>query len=654
MSVIDEIKSQIDAVSLISETVQLRKAGKNYTGFCPFHPNSRTPAFVVFPDSGTWRCFGQCNQGGDIFQFIMKKEGWDFSDALRHLADRAGIQLKPQTPEQKHAADVHEQNRELLESAVVFYRNNLLNTPAGLEVLDYLQSKRYLNDQTLETFGIGYAPQSWDATNQHFLQKGVKVEDLIAVGLVSERDEGGIYDRFRNRIMIPIRDYRGRMSGFGARIVDPEDVPKFLNSPQTALFDKSQTLYGLDRARRVIREMEQAVIVEGYLDVISLHQAGFENVVSPMGTALTEQQLKQVKRYTRNIILALDPDAAGDQATLRGLQIARQAMDREEEPVFDARGLLGHEARLQADIRVATLPDNLDPDEVVQRDPSEWQKIIDNAKPIIIHVMETIAAGKDLEDPKIKDEIATQVLPLIQDVPGAIQREAYRQRLARLLKVDERTLLDPRATTQRSRTPVRRMRASTPTPALPPKSTIISTHDSSYALEVHCLGILMRAPSLLYQVDRTLQENKLSRLTVDDFQHTDHQNIFRLVQRSVEQDLAEPLNFIMNSLSLELMDLADDLLVRTGNLDPQKDKVLEDLLRSVLILRRRNLQQNIEYIRILMVDAQEDGDIKAAPYLKTLQQHAAALRGINEALGKLTGDQRLFGKENNDRRYLPR
>jgi len=654
MSVIDEIKSQIDAVSLISETVQLRKAGKNYTGFCPFHPNSRTPAFVVFPDSGTWRCFGQCNQGGDIFQFIMKKEGWDFSDALRHLADRAGIQLKPQTPEQKQAADVHEQNRELLESAVVFYRNNLLNTPAGLEVLDYLHSKRYLNDQTLETFGIGYAPQSWDATNQHFLQKGVKVEDLIAVGLVSERDEGGIYDRFRNRIMIPIRDYRGRMSGFGARIVDPEDVPKFLNSPQTALFDKSQTLYGLDRARRVIREKEQAVIVEGYLDVISLHQAGFENAISPMGTALTEQQLKQVKRYTRNIILALDPDAAGDQATLRGLQIARQAMDREEEPVFDARGLLGHEARLQADIRVATLPDNLDPDEVVQRDPSEWQKIIDNAKPIIIHVMETIAAGKDLEDPKIKDEIAAQVLPLIQDVPGAIQREAYRQRLARLLKVPERTLQDPRATSQRSRTPVRRQRLSTPAPVSTPKSTIISAHDSSYALEVHCLGILMRAPSLLYQVDRTLQENKLSRLTIEDFQHTDHQTIFRLVQRSVEQDLVEPLNFIMNSLSLELMDLADDLLVRTGNLDPQKDKVLEDLLRSVLTLRRRNLQQSIEYIRILMVDAQEDGDIKAAPYLKTLQQHTAALRGINEALGKFTGDQRLFGKQNNDRRYLPR
>jgi DNA primase len=654
MSVIDEIKSQIDAVSLISETVQLRKTGKNYTGFCPFHPNSRTPAFVVFPDSGTWRCFGQCNQGGDIFQFIMKKEGWDFSEALRYLADRAGIQLKPQTPEQKQAADVHEQHRELLESAVVFYRHNLLNTPGGLEVLDYLHTKRYLNDQTLEAFGVGYAPQSWDATNQHFLQKGVKVEDLVAVGLVSERDEGGIYDRFRHRIMIPIRDYRGRMSGFGARIVDPDDVPKFLNSPQTALFDKSQTLYGFDRARQVIREKDQAVIVEGYLDVISLHQAGFANVISPMGTALTEQQLKQVKRYTRNIILALDPDAAGDQATLRGLQIARQAMDREEEPVFDARGLLGHEARLQADIRVATLPDNLDPDEVVQRDPAEWQKIIDNARPIIIHVMEALAAGKDLEDPKIKDEIAAQVLPLIQDVPGAIQREAYRQRLARLLKVHERTLLDPRATTQRSRTPVRRQRASIPNPALPPKSTIISTHDSSYALEVHCLGILMRAPSLLYQVDRTLQENKLSRLTVDDFQHTDHQNIFRLVQKSTEQALAEPLNFIMNSLSLELMDLADDLLVRTGNLDPQKDKVLEDLLRSVLILRRRNLQQSIEYIRILMVDAQENGDTKAAPYLKTLQQHTEALRGINEALGKLTGDQRLYGKQDNDRRYLPR
>ena len=218
--------------------------------------------------------------------------------------------------------------------------------------------------------------------------------------------------------MFPIRDERGRMAGFGARILNPNDVPKFLNSPQTALFDKGRLLYGLDRARKQIRSVDQVVIVEGYLDVIALHQAGFANAVSPMGTALTEHQLYLLKRFTRRIVLALDPDAAGDKATLRGLQIARQAMDHEKDPVFDARGLLGYEARLQADIRVTTLPAGMDPDEVVNRDPKEWERILENARPIVIHVMETLAAQRDLDDPKGQERDRR---------PGAAADRRYRQ-----------------------------------------------------------------------------------------------------------------------------------------------------------------------------------------------------------------------------------
>ncbi len=230
------------------------------------------------------------------------------------------------------------------------------------------------------------------------------------------------------------------MAGFGARVLDPNDIPKFINSPQTPVFDKGRLLYGLDRARKEIRTQDQAVIVEGYLDVIALHQAGFENAVSPMGTALTEHQLYLLKRHSRRIVLALDPDAAGSKATLRGLEIARQTMDHESEPVFDARGLLRQEARLQADIRVATLPDGMDPDEVVNRDPAEWQHLVESSRPVVIHVMETLAADRDLDDPKAKNEIAAQVIPLIEDVPSPIERDTYRQRLARLLRVNERAL----------------------------------------------------------------------------------------------------------------------------------------------------------------------------------------------------------------------
>ncbi len=253
MSTVDEIKSRIDIVDLVSETVQLRRSGKNYTGFCPFHENTRTPAFVVFPDSGTWRCFGQCNEGGDIFKFVMKKEGYDFTEALRYLAERAGVQLKPPTPEEQAAAEEHEALRSLLEEAVIFYRHNLLNTPAGQSALAYLREQRGLGDDTIEAFGLGYAPNAWEATVGFFTAKGARAEDLLACGLASQRDAGGLYDRFRHRVMFPIRDERGRMAGFGARVLDPQDVPKFLNSPQTVLFDKGHLLYGLDRARKTIR-----------------------------------------------------------------------------------------------------------------------------------------------------------------------------------------------------------------------------------------------------------------------------------------------------------------------------------------------------------------------------------------------------------------
>ena len=342
MSSIDEIKARIDIVDLVSETVQLRRSGKSYTGFCPFHTNTRTPAFVVFPETGTWHCFGQCNEGGDIFGFVMKREGLDFSDTLRYLAEKAGVQLKPVTPQEQQAAEEHDNLRLLLEEAGTFYHHCLLNTSAGKVPLDYLR-QRGLTDEIIEAFGLGYAPNAWDDTYRHFKSKGHSDKDLLEAGLITERKSGeskeasGFYDRFRNRIMFPIRDERGRMAGFGARILDPNNVPKFINSPQTPIFDKGHLLYGLDRARKDIRNRDQTVIVEGYLDVIALHQAGYTNTVSPMGTALTEHQLYLLKRYSRRIVLALDPDAAGDRATLRGLEISRRAMDHEQEPVFDAR-----------------------------------------------------------------------------------------------------------------------------------------------------------------------------------------------------------------------------------------------------------------------------------------------------------------------------
>jgi DNA primase len=541
-------------------------------------------------------------------------------------------------PEEQAAAEEHDHLRSLLEEGVTFFRHMLLNNPQGKSAFDYLRQKRGLTDETIEGFGLGYAPNAWDVLTQHFRTRGYSEEDLLACGLVTAGDSGSIYDRFRHRITFPIRDGRGRMAGFGGRVLNPDDTPKFLNTPQTDIFDKGHLLYGLDRARKAIRELGQAVLVEGYLDVIALHQAGFANVVSPMGTALTEYQLRQLKRMAGKIILALDADVAGAQATLRGLQLARQTLERTDEVAFDARGLLRHESRMQADIRVTLLPEGMDPDELVQRDPEEWQHIVDNARPIVIHVMETLAANRDLDDPKVKREIAREILPLIEDVPSPVERDAYQQRLARLLRVDEIALLKEQPVRPRSR-PVERRRTTInidKKKESAPVQDVAPVTQSGYLLETHCLGVLLRRPDMLYKVDRQLQISGLSRLSAEDFQHTDHQAVFRLLQESLDQDEAEPMQYVLNNFSLSMMDVADDLLARTEHLDPNDHRVLGDLLRGLIDLRLRNLRQSIEYTRFMMEEAQAQGDLMAVQHQQNMVQYNKALDNLNRARYKYT------------------
>ncbi len=648
MSSIEEIKARIDIVDLVSETVNLRRTGKNYSGFCPFHENTRTPAFVVFPDTGTWRCFGQCNEGGDIFKFVMKKEGWDFKEALEYLAERAGVELKPRTPQDEARDEEHARLRELLEEAVTFYRHHLLNTRAGERALQYLQEKRGLTLETIERFGLGYAPQGWEVTIRYFRERGYRDEELVASGMVTQRDDGRIYDRFRNRITIPIRDARGGMTGFGARILDPDDVPKFLNSPQTELFDKGRLLYGLDLARKAIRRQEEAVIVEGYLDVIAVHQAGFANVVSPMGTALTEHHLRALKRLTRRIVLALDPDAAGDKATLRGLQVARQTLERSDDPVFDARGLLRHEGRLQADIRVAALPDGLDPDEIVARDPQEWENLIRAARPVVIHVMDTLASGRNLDDPKVKAEIAEQVLPLIEDVPSPVEREAYRQRLARLLQVDERALAGGgRSRPRRRKRPSRRQparREPQPQGSLPQVVSLFSTAGARQ--EAHLLRTLLREPALLFRMDRALQGAGLGRLSADDFSLAAHQDVFRVVEAAVNQDDIEEEVYLLDHLSEELQMVVETLLEEETLPDerfasrhaPTEERTLEDALRTVVDVRRQDLMQRIGHLRFLLEEAQQSGDAgRLEESARLVLEYSQVLRRLDAALGQFAG-----------------
>lgn len=634
MSAVEEIKERISIVDLVSESgVKLRKSGKTYIGFCPFHHNTRTPAFVVWPETGTWRCFGQCNEGGDIFKFLMKKENLDFGEALRRLAVRAGVTLEPLAPEKAAEKESHESLRRLLEEAAIFYRAQLAHSPA---VMEYLTQRRGLRPETIEAFGLGYAPPGWETLLRHFRQRGYAEDDLLAAGLISLHEEGGerrLFDRFRNRIIIPIRDDQGRIAGFGARAVDPNDQPKFLNSPETPLFSKGRLLYGLDRARKAIRTADQVVIVEGYFDVIALHQAGFENVVSPMGTALTEAQLRLLKRLTRRIVLAMDADAAGQKAVLRGLEAARQAMDRQSEMVFDPRGLMHFESRLQADLRVVTLPEGQDPDELVAADPAAWPKLVEQARPVVIHVMETLAAGRDVNDPKVKSEIATQVLPLIAEVADAVERDTYRQALARLLRVDERVFLGSSAKGPSAR----RWRKTPEAPATAAEQVAVAvgTLRGHRLMEAYCLAILLQNPHLLYRLDRMLQAEELPPLAVDDLEYTDHRQLFELLRQATLQDALDYQAYIWENAPPDLHERLRELLALEIN-EPLEERLLEELARSVIHLRRRAFQENLGQLRFLQQEAQETKDERLSAYQQMAREYTRLLRTLDVAYRRLT------------------
>ncbi len=642
MSNLDLIKSKIDILDLVSEAgVKLRKTGRNHTGFCPFHENKHSPAFVVWPETGTWRCFGACNEGGDIFKFTMKREGLDFKEALQKLALRAGVELETYQPQNPEIKEINDHLRELLEEAVVYYRSHLFNNK---EILNYLHEKRGLTDSTIETFGLGYAPQGYDNALKHFTAKGYTVKDLIDSGMLSVKDPdpnhdsqqptpaSRTFDRFRNRIMIPIRDENGKMAGFGARIVDPNDIPKFLNSPETPIFTKGHILYGLDRARKPIRMADQAVIVEGYLDVIALHQAGYENVVSPMGTAITEDQLRLLKKSSRRIVLALDPDTAGQRAVLRGLDAARSAMDREGELAFDARGLLKNEARLQADLRVASMPDDMDPDEIVARDKDEWKRLIENAKPIVTHVMDALVVGKDINNPKIKNEIAAQILPLIEDLPTAMERETYRQALARMLKVNESALVSNQPQVAK----VKRPRSASQGTIRRESVSMALSVSSGQKVEEHTLAMLLRKPELLYRLDRSLQEHGLTPLAAQDFDYTDHQFLFEIVRQSVEQDKSEHRQFLLEAVPETLQALSQELMQKNDLLDSTDDKLLEELLRGIIKLRRGTTNENLNQLKYMQEEARELGDLRAASVQEMVMQHARLLHDLDKAGRKIT------------------
>lgn len=626
MSAIDDIKDRLDIVELVGETVKLKKSGRTYTGFCPFHSNTRTPSFVVWPESGTWKCFGACNTGGDAFTYLMKRDGLEFREALEVLAARTGVELprREATPE---AFEANARLREAVAAASQWFNHLLKNHPQADIARDHLV-RRGVVDAAIEKFQLGYALDDWHALQGYLTGKGYSIDELADAGLLVRRDDGNIFDRFRNRLMIPIHDWKGRPIGFGARALRDGDEPKYLNSPQTELFDKSKTLYALHFARNAIREAGKAVIVEGYMDAIGAHQAGFANVVASLGTALTEMQFKQLQKLARRFVLALDADAAGVNAMLRGLDVARESLDREMQPMFNPRGLIGFEGKLQVDIRVLTLPDGVDPDDLIRSAPQKWIESVDGAQPVVEFVIDTLSAGRNLDDPKEKAALSREVAPFIRDIADPIERAAYAQRLARLLKVDERAVAEQVGS---GAAPTRPRKASAP--AAPPPAASRGAIDR----ERYCLLQLLRAPSPrepLQAIDAALARADLAPFGEEDFESVTHRQVFLAIQAACEAIDAPSLDDMLDQLDPALhADVADWIESDAPRPSLGRDiDAMRGVVDAALLLRERNLKTHDVELTHLMRDASEEND---ADSLRELSRARLALSDQLKRLSRI-------------------
>lgn len=436
MDAVEEIKRKLDLVEYIGRTTKLQKAGRSFRGLCPFH-TEKTPSFHVFAERGTWRCFGTCGEGGDLFSYVQKRENLDFRAALRMLADEAGVQLSAESAQKR----THHDRLAAIVSAAVDYYQRSLSSPGGEDALEYLTKKRGLNQDTIATFRLGWAPDEWRGLREALHGRGYEESDMLAAGLLVESLGGREpYDRFRGRVIIPIADERGEFIGLGGRGLHGEE-PKYLNSPQSELFDKGRTLFGLNTAGPAIRTSGSAVVVEGYMDVLGPWQAGFRNVVATMGTSLTESHAGLLRRYAKRIVLAMDPDAAGMAAAERagGLFIALDSPERMAQSARSADALVS--AR-DMELRVAPLPTGKDPDEVAREDPAAWEAAVANAAPYAEFLLTRLMGPARPESPAEARRIVDRLKPVLLAVQDPVERGMYVQRIARHLGVNEEAVLE--------------------------------------------------------------------------------------------------------------------------------------------------------------------------------------------------------------------
>jgi len=579
MSVVDEVKQRTDIVDVVSQYAKLTKSGRTFRALCPFH-SEKNPSFFVYPEQQSWHCFGACNTGGDVFSFVMKKEHIDFGEALRQLAQRAGVTI----PSRFEPGAESEERQKLyqINQAAAQYFHNLLNSPAGEKTRGYLKERGF-SPQTIADFQLGFSLDSWEALKQHLINIGYSEAELLTAGLIVEAESGKTHDRFRGKLMFPIFDVRGRITGFGARVLD-DSVPKYVNSPDTPIFDKSSSLYGINLAKDAIRQQNLAVIVEGYMDVITAHQNGFKNVVASMGTAVTEKQVNILKRLTKNMALALDADAAGGEAMLR---------------------CVSYENTLDAEVKVIILPRGKDPDDVIKEDAKAWQKLLEEALPIVDYTFNMVTSGVDLSTAKGKSSAVDKLLPIIAAIKDPIRQAHYLQKLAQLLKVSERSI---EAALARVRPKQGRGGEPKQEVTTPPQPLLSSP------VEEYCLALLLQHPEL----KASAQE-----LSPEYFENSENREIFIAWQRS------DKIELLKERLEPAIHEHLDSLLAR----ELISNKIEQKYAECALRLREKFLRSLMGKIEtVLALEAQSGGG--AAELAKLKEQGMAVNIQMAEVLAQ--------------------
>ncbi len=597
---IEEVRAANEIIDVISEYISLKPRGKNFFGLCPFH-NEKTPSFSVDPQKQLYHCFG-CGEGGNVFNFIMAQERLNFVDAVKFLAERKGISL-PGSFNMVEDEEVKRQRQELYKinrAAAMFYHQNLLSNE-GINALEYLRS-RGIDSKTIRTFGLGYAPDSWNSTMNHLLDQGFDKGLLMQIGLVVEKGNS-TYDRFRNRLMFPIIDHRDRVVGFGGRVLD-DSLPKYLNSSESPIFSKSNILFGLNLAKKQ-RPIDHLIIVEGYLDVIALYEYGFYNAVASLGTALTQDQAKLLRRYTSNIYIAYDGDTAGQKATARGLDILKDA---------------------GCNVKVIKLPKGMDPDDILRRHGVEYfNKLVKNAVSLTDYKLEQLRLGFNLDNPEEKVKFATKAAEILVGEENPLERDVYIQKLYTSTGFRPELiyrLMDQLENKKR--------------PGL--KRNVVGNNRYTKSVSKVNLGLPANIKAEKHLIRFMTESGELARNIIKqlgdlEFEDPIHREVLdiikRLLEKNIEPHAAQILNYVQEHQRRCKLTEIFKLEMEYDNVD----KYIKDCIYE---LRRYQLEKRGNYLKEQISKMEREGDSGTAQYWKLVEE----LNTINR-MNKLGG----MGKE---------